>query len=138
MGISKLLRKGDLSSPLLAIIVTIGIIAAGVVVVSWFFTLSKAAEATPAIVVTGQPVVICRSGSSLALITVRNIGPKPVTVVAIHIGENSYTVNTQVNADEEKSIAAAGPACPAAWAGRVRGAIETTAGIYTATFAVFS
>jgi len=135
---SKLLRKGDLSSPVLAIIVTIGIIAAGVVVVSWFFTLSKVAEATPAIIVTGQPVVICRPQSSLVLITVRNIGPKPATVTAIHIGENSYAVNMQVNADEEKSIAVAGPACPAAWGGRVRGAIETTAGIYTATFVIFT
>ncbi|MEM1761496.1 MAG: hypothetical protein QW043_02845, partial [Desulfurococcaceae archaeon] len=51
--------RGDLSAPVLAIIVTIGIIAAGLVLLAWFWWFAPQAGRAGVLQVLGMPTFIC-------------------------------------------------------------------------------
>ncbi|MEM4487750.1 MAG: hypothetical protein QXK88_02975 [Desulfurococcaceae archaeon] len=77
--------KGDLSAPVLAIIVTVGIIAAGLVLMAWFWWFAPSASRMSVIIIVGQPALIYggTAGGSynyVLYISVKNIGNTQVEV----------------------------------------------------------
>jgi len=50
--------RGDLSAPVLAILVTIGIIAAGLVLLAWFWWFAPQAGKTGVLQIIGQPALV--------------------------------------------------------------------------------
>jgi len=73
-------RRGDLSGPVLAILVTLILLAIGAVIIA-YFTLFAGGTAQPIITVTGQPVAY-KSGTNHAVvnITVVNTGSAQVNL----------------------------------------------------------
>jgi len=73
-------RRGDLSGPVLAILVTLILLAIGAAIIA-YFTLFAGGTAQPVIAITGQPVAY-QSGDNNAKveITVINTGSAPVTL----------------------------------------------------------
>jgi hypothetical protein len=135
--------RGDLSAPVLAIIVTIGLISAGLILLAWFWWFAPEAGKSGVLVVTGQPAIICTAGSvkeSHAYISVKNIGNSPVkieqVVIAGYVQQDS-TLNIVVNAGESKFIEIEMPKdlCSNIMDARaVEGVLVTNSGIYSATF----
>jgi len=72
--------RGDLSGPVLAILVTLILLAIGAAIIA-YFTLFAGGTAQPVLTVTGQPVAY-KSGTNDAKveITVINTGSAPVTL----------------------------------------------------------
>ncbi len=83
--------KGDLSAPVLAIIVTIGIIAAGLILLAWFWWFAPTAGKTGTLVVVGTPTLINATSTietcynSTLYISLKNAGNADVRVVNITV-----------------------------------------------------
>jgi hypothetical protein len=73
--------RGDLSAPVLAIIVTIGIIAAGLVLVAWFWWFAPTAGKAGTLEIIGQPALVNSTGK--AYISVRNVGNDAIKVSGV-------------------------------------------------------
>jgi len=84
-------RRGDLSGPVLAILVTLILLAIGAAIIA-YFTLFAGGTAQPVITVTGQPIAykVTSGGTDHAnvSITVVNTGSAPVTLKSGSGGTN--------------------------------------------------
>lgn len=85
-----IVRRGDLSAPVLAIIVTIGVIAAGLVLMSWFWWFAPTVGRMGVLVVVGQPVLInstTKQGVEQYSLTIvlKNIGNANVRIEGVMI-----------------------------------------------------
>lgn len=99
------LRVGDLSAPVLAIIVTIGVIAAGLVLMGWFWWFAPTVGKAGALIVVGQPVLINKTSSVEEYgltIVLRNIGNADVRIESIVVKD----VHCSISSD--KSVIGAG------------------------------
>jgi hypothetical protein len=143
------LHRGDLSAPVLAIIVTIGIIAAGLVLMAWFWWFAPQAGKTGVLTIIGQPALVCKYDSNLekyvvdsALISVKNAGTEDVTISKVVILGTEFTPESgsgTVPAGGSATITVKPPTdppldCPEDPA--VTGTILTNAGTYVVSFAV--
>jgi len=109
-------RKGDLSAPVLAIIVTIGIIAAGLLLMAWFWWFAPQAGKTGSLQILGTPVlyinVTTNNGEGLKgniTISLRNTGNDPIKVEANGVivrGVACIISETTLNPGESKVITA--------------------------------
>ncbi|MDK6028682.1 hypothetical protein QPL79_04845 [Ignisphaera sp. 4213-co] len=135
--------KGDLSAPVLAIIVTIGIIAAGLILLAWFWWFAPTAGKTGTLVVVGTPVVNCSKGQSTSqstlYITLKNVGNENITVSYIVLGgkqTNQFDTSTNevtVPAGSAKTIKATFNGDVCGTGKTVDGFVATTAGTYSFT-----
>jgi len=70
--------RADLSGPVLAILVTVAIIAAGIGVLAYFWWMAPHAAKAPTLEVIGAPALDATGGK--VYITVRNVGNDPIKV----------------------------------------------------------
>jgi hypothetical protein len=79
------LHRGDLSAPVLAIIVTIGVIAAGLVLMAWFWWFAPQAGKAGVLQILGTPSIVWNGTAKLwvTYISVRNTGNDPITVTGV-------------------------------------------------------
>ncbi len=100
------LVRADLSAPVLAILVTIGIIAAGLVLLAWFFWFAPQAGRVGSLQVLGTPVILCYTTKDNTntyykanlTISVRNTGNADVTVQNATIaGLTAIYINGEIN-----------------------------------------
>jgi hypothetical protein len=132
--------RGDLSAPVLAIIVTIGIIAAGLVLLAWFFWFAPQAGKTGALQILGQPAVFCQTGLERVVISVKNTGSERIQVTEIIVGGIRVDIgDVTLDPGETRDISEPlpqGTPCPATWKYTVDGVVVTTAGTYATSFTV--
>jgi len=74
-------RRGDISGPVLAILVTLILLAIGAAIIA-YFTLFAGGTTQPVITVTGQPVAYQDGAHTIVSITVVNTGLAAVTLDA--------------------------------------------------------
>jgi len=81
--VSVYLKKllGDLSAPVLAIIVTLGVISAGLVLMAWFWWFAPQAGRMGSLVVVGVPAYSNTTGR--LYISVKNIGNAEVNITQV-------------------------------------------------------
>jgi len=72
-------RRGDLSGPVLAILVTLILLAIGAVIIA-YFTLLAGPAPTPVLVVKDQPIAYESDGDAVVEVVVANIGTAQVTL----------------------------------------------------------
>jgi hypothetical protein len=73
-------RRGDLSGPVLAILVTLVLLAIGAAIVAYFVLLGTSPQ-QGVIAVVGQPTIVKGSGNSfIANITIKNVGSTNITI----------------------------------------------------------
>jgi len=80
--------RGDLSAPVLAIIVTIGIIAAGLILLAWFWWFAPSAGKAGTLQVMGQPSLINATDAEIimsVIMSVRNTGNDYVNITGISV-----------------------------------------------------
>jgi hypothetical protein len=77
------LHRGDLSAPVLAIIVTVGIIAAGLVLMAWFWWFAPQAGKAGTLQILGTPSIVRNDTQWVTYISVRNVGNDPITIVDV-------------------------------------------------------
>ncbi|MEM4770513.1 MAG: hypothetical protein QXL49_02865 [Acidilobaceae archaeon] len=73
------LKRGDISGPVLAILVTLLLIAIGVAIIA-YFTFFAGGTTQPVISITGQPVAYNKTNSAAVDITITNVGSAAVTL----------------------------------------------------------
>jgi hypothetical protein len=75
-------RRGDLSGPVLAILVTLVLLAIGAAVIAYFVLLGGAPQ-QGVIAVVGQPTIV-KAGASgfIANVTIKNVGSADITITA--------------------------------------------------------
>jgi hypothetical protein len=130
--------RGDLSAPVLAIIVTIGIIAAGLVLVAWFWWFAPTAGKAGTLEILGQPALVNSTGK--AYISVRNVGNDDITIIGIVVSGNTCTItsgSTTLGPGESTVLEATctGLTVPSGTY-TVNGVIQTDYGVYTVSLAV--
>ena len=142
--------RGDLSAPVLAIIVTIGVIAAGLVLLAWFWWFAPQAGKAGSLQILGQPSVVCRGTSGTVYISVKNVGNADINIPvsdSIVVGTQPFDItavdgqtpsdNVIIGPGKSKTIQASGT-CDASWGKAVDGFILTDAGTYATSFTVIS
>jgi len=141
--------RGDLSAPVLAIIVTIGIIAAGLILLAWFWWFAPSAGKAGTLQVMGQPSLINVTNAEKIIMSVRNTGNDYVNITGISVkGElcnlgNKYII---LNPGESRVIELQlnTETCGSGWQVptigateyTVQGIIYTNYGTFTVNFAV--
>jgi hypothetical protein len=75
-------RRGDLSGPVLAILVTLVLLAIGAAIIAYFILLGGAPQ-QGVIAVVGQPTIV-KAGSSgfIANVTIKNVGSTNITITS--------------------------------------------------------
>jgi hypothetical protein len=84
LGLKTRSMRGDLSAPVLAIIVTIGIIAAGLVLLAWFWWFAPSAGKAGTLQVYGQPSIIYADPTKI-IISARNTGNDIIEITSITV-----------------------------------------------------
>jgi len=92
--------RGDLSAPVLAIIVTIGVIAAGLVLLAWFWWFAPTAGKAGSLQILGQPSLINQTQtpppySYKAYIGVRNTGNDNIEITNLVIEGLTCTITSK-------------------------------------------
>ncbi len=72
-------RRGDLSGPVLAILVTLVLLAIGAAIVAYFVLLGTAPQ-QGVVAVVGQPTISKRGDGFVANITIKNVGSANITI----------------------------------------------------------
>ena len=76
-------RRGDLSGPVLAILVTLVLLAIGAAIIAYFVLLGGTPQ-QGVIAVVGQPVIMKGAGNNfIANVTIRNVGSANVTLTPL-------------------------------------------------------
>ena len=76
-------RRGDLSGPVLAILVTLILLAIGAALIA-YFTLFTGRAPTPVLAVKDQPIAYRSGGNAVVEVSVTNIGTASVTLHGTH------------------------------------------------------
>jgi len=136
--------RGDLSAPVLAIIVTIGIIAAGLVLLAWFWWFAPTAGKSGSLQILGQPSLVYQSGTSYkAYIGVRNTGNDAIKITGLVV-EGTTCIDLALDSSSDLTLqpgdsktlqANCGFTSPLAKY-TVQGVIYTNYGTYTVNLAV--
>jgi len=133
--------RGDLSAPVLAIIVTIGIIAAGLILLAWFWWFAPTAGKTGSLQILGQPSLVYQSGTSYtAYIGVRNTGNDAISITGLDVeGATSCSIQQgsgPLNPGDSTTIEATCQFQNPINKYTVQGIIYTNYGTYTVNLAV--
>jgi hypothetical protein len=130
--------RGDLSAPVLAIIVTIGIIAAGLVLMAWFWWFAPTAGKAGTLEILGQPALV--SSTKTAYISVRNVGNDAININGVIVSGTTCNIisgSTTLNPGQSTVLEAN---CPdltiQSGTYAVSGVIQTDYGVYTVNLAV--
>jgi len=131
-------HRGDLSAPVLAIIVTIGIIAAGLVLMAWFWWFAPQAGKTGSLQVLGQPAIVQTDTTSWkTYISVRNVGNVNITISKVVVNATDCTASLELKPGETGVIEVS---CTGLTISKgvhaIEGVIYTDYGIYTISLAV--
>ena len=102
--------RADLSGPVLAIIVTVGLIAAGVILIAYFWWLAPHASKTPTVSVVGTPSLQISgddtNGYTIDVyVTLKNDGTEPVTVHSLVIKDDNNVKHTLTPVGGDVTIA---------------------------------
>ena len=130
--------RGDLSAPVLAIIVTIGIIAAGLVLVAWFWWFAPTAGKAGTLEILGQPALVNSTGK--AYISVRNVGNDAITISGVVVSGTTCTITSSSTTLQPGDSTVLEADCsgltisPGTYT--VSGVIQTNYGVYTVSLAV--
>jgi hypothetical protein len=89
----KLDRRGDISSPIIVILVTVAALAVAGMAIAWMASTGSRASSQGSLIVVGTPTVTSTSPSTL-YITIKNLGNTDVTVTLVKVG--SSTNNTVI------------------------------------------
>jgi len=97
-------KKGDISAPIIAILLIIASIAIATVVISWMYGVGFSASRQANLIVVSTPVI---QGNTL-YITLKNVGNTLITVTLIEFRTDSatltYTTPFNINPGETKSL----------------------------------
>jgi hypothetical protein len=85
-------RRGDLSGPVLAILVTLVLLAIGAAIIAYFVLIGGGAPQQGVIAVIGQPTIV-KAGANgfVANVTIKNVGSADITITA------GTTTNVKLN-----------------------------------------
>jgi len=87
----KMNKRGDISSPIIVILVTVAALAVAGMAIAWMASTGAKASSTGSLVVVGTPTVTATDGK--LYITIKNLGNTDVNVTAINVGSSSYTTS---------------------------------------------
>jgi hypothetical protein len=95
------LHRGDLSAPVLAIIVTVGVIAAGLVLMAWFWWFAPQAGKAGTLQILGTPSIVKETIGGrdywVTYISVRNVGNERITVIGVTVKGVSMSSYAEVS-----------------------------------------
>jgi hypothetical protein len=84
----KLDRRGDISSPIIVILVTVAALAVAGMAIAWMASTGSRASSQGSLIVVGTPTVTSTSPSTL-YITIKNIGNADATISSIRVGSST-------------------------------------------------
>lgn len=106
--------RGDISAPVLAILVTVGVIIAGLTLLGWFWYISQQAGRVGMLQVLGTPALLPNepgenTSNYTLFILVRNLGTDPVVIMRIVVEDTTCTIingNNVVSPGDPEEIVA--------------------------------
>lgn len=131
--------RGDLSAPVLAILVTIGIIAAGLILLAWFWWFAPYAGKTGSISILGTPSI---TSAGTLYLSVRNTGNDAVVITGVTVNNvacsynDDTSLNITVQPGESRALVLTCPNAVPQNARTVNGVVITNYGTYQFTASV--
>jgi hypothetical protein len=90
----KLDRRGDISSPIIVILVTVAALAVAGMAIAWMASTGSRASSQGSLTVVGTPTV---TTSGTLYITVKNLGNAAVSITSVKLGAGSASVTQSIN-----------------------------------------
>ena len=94
-------RRGDISSPIIVILVTVAALAVAGMAIAWMASTGSHAASQGSIAVVGTPTVT--TGGNL-YITLKNLGNTDVTVTGIRLGTGNWTGTQTITAGTSAAL----------------------------------
>jgi hypothetical protein len=85
----KLDRRGDISSPIIVILVTVAALAVAGMAIAWMASTGSRASSQGSLIVVGTPTVTPTATTSTLYITIKNIGNADATISSIRVGNST-------------------------------------------------
>jgi len=85
----KLDRRGDISSPIIVILVTVAALAVAGMAIAWMVSTGSRASSQGSLIVVGTPTVTPTATTSTLYITIKNIGNTDATISSIRVGNST-------------------------------------------------
>jgi len=92
----KLDRRGDISSPIIVILVTVAALAVAGMAIAWMASTGSRASSQGSLIVVGTPTVTAGNSSTL-YITLKNLGNAAVSITSVKLGVASTITNSTIN-----------------------------------------
>jgi hypothetical protein len=90
-------RRGDLSGPVLAILVTLVLLAIGAAIVAYFVLLGTSPQ-QGVVAVVGQPTIVKRGANDfIANVTIKNVGSATITLSTTDVRLNMTATTVTAN-----------------------------------------
>ena len=104
----KLDRRGDISSPIIVILVTVAALAVTGLAIAWMGSTMTNMSNNPSLIVVGTPTITAGSSTTNTLyIVVKNVGNAQATITSIRLGIHvSGTLSETINAGTSKAFTA--------------------------------
>jgi len=119
-------KRGEISTPIITILVTVAALAVTGIAISWMVSTGTSAASQGAAIIVGSPVI----QSDTLYMTVKNIGNANTTITACRIGSDAASTITPavITPGDSKVLEIAFSESFAAGS-TVKGALETNQGI---------
>ncbi|MCC6013663.1 MAG: hypothetical protein LM593_04765 [Candidatus Verstraetearchaeota archaeon] len=90
-------NKGDISSPIIVILITVAALSITGVTIAWMSSISSKAVSQGSLVIIGTPTI---TTDGTLYITIKNIGNVNTTIEYIRIGNSLYNSSIIIGANE--------------------------------------
>jgi len=97
-------RRGDISSPIIVILVTVAALAVAGMAVAWMASTGGKASNQGSLIVLGTPTVTANGN---LYITVKNVGNANVTITSIRLGSNTNSSTFPISAGTSQALVVA-------------------------------
>ena len=97
---NRMSKRGEISTPIITILVTVAALAVTGIAVSWMLSTGAAAANQGALMIVGSPVV----QNDTLYLTVRNIGNANASIASCLLGGHTQTLSTTVPAGKSQVL----------------------------------
>jgi len=78
-------KRGDISAPIITILLVIASISIAALVISWLFGVGIATSKQANIIIVGTPTLQVQGNNAVLYITLKNVGNTPANIIGIYL-----------------------------------------------------
>ncbi len=133
-------KRGDISAPIITMILVIASISIAALIVSWLYGVGISASKQAQLIIIGTPTIQQNASSFILYITVKNTGTVAASIISVSVtdGTTTYTTKNFIVGDSRTTTIGVSPGATISFAAlfnatlprtfQLQGVLQSTAG----------